>query len=76
MRTPAGVLSPVNGDIVVYHQSLRTSLRPDPGFVVRRHPHSADGEAYDSYDEGVHAATRLAAAAGVNVFSGSRQARR
>ena len=63
-----GVVYPLHGDVVVYHQP-ETSTLPSAGrYVLRHYPETSGGDEYHGYDDALGAATERAAAGRLNVF--------
>jgi|tagenome__1003787_1003787.scaffolds.fasta_scaffold19863371_1 hypothetical protein len=63
-----GMMTPINGDLVVSHRPADWPVRGAGKFVVKMHADTGEGQEYDSYDAAVAAANQSALAAVVNVF--------
>jgi hypothetical protein len=64
---PGGVITPINGDLVVCHEPER-SLKLPGLYVLCGYPNLSTGEVYQTHDEAMAAAKAKASTALVNVF--------
>ena len=62
-----GVVTPINGDLVVYREPENSADRPGQ-YLLSGHPGIRSADAYPTYDAAVAAARAKARSALVNVF--------
>jgi hypothetical protein len=63
-----GIVTPINGDLVVYHQPETAAVSTAGRYVVASYPQPIGGDVYDSYDAAIAAARARAGNGAVNVF--------